>query len=132
MSVAMLGGNPLTPAFSGGRYQYSLSAYERPGTGLGADWSFISDPKFWSSLGGAIKSGVGSYVDIINAQRGKSSDPNYQKMLDALLSAVSSGKFTGADADREASKGGIDAYLPWIIGGAAVLIMGMFMLGTRR
>ena len=113
-----------------GRYQYSLSplsGYE----GLGVDWSFIQDPKFWTTVSSVIQSGVGDYVAIINAKKATTSDPNAKAALTALPGEIAGGRFTSADADKLA-KGDMTAYLPWIAGGAAVLIMGMFLLVSRR
>jgi len=114
-----------------GRYQYSispLSGYE----GLGVDWSFIQDPKFWTTISSVIQSGVGDYVAIINAKKATTSDPNAKAALTALPGAIASGGFTAGDADKLAKAGDMTAYLPWIVGGAAVLIMGMFLMVSRR
>ena len=60
----------------------------------------------------AVNKGILSIADAIRAARGL--PPADQK-------AVS-----------DAVGGGFASYTPWLIGGAAVLIMGMFLLGTRR
>jgi hypothetical protein len=145
MPVVMLGSD----------YRYSLSAYRRGPSSLGAafdvsnpdtwgsapsnfDWSTIpasgtshtDSPEFWTGLTQAIGAGLTGVSNFINSIRGKTSSSQDSKRLDAILDAIASGKLTGSDTAKKAAS--FETYLPWIIGGGAVLIALMFMVGTRR
>jgi hypothetical protein len=112
MPVVMLGSD----------YKYSLSAYSRGPSTLGADidWS-----GFWKGLGGALEKGMQYGIDYVKARQSQIDSTTFMKIIED----ITSGKLTSAKANENA---GMQQYLPWIIGGAAVLIALMFMVGTRR
>jgi len=164
MRVAMLGGD----------YRYSLSAYERGGSTLGADYAALQKASdAWaavaaknssgyplaptSSNDGSIVSTAGKYgvspTDLYNyimkipiSSTETSTGTAGYSSAGEIIAAVNKGILSIADAIRaakglpaadqravsDAVGGDLSTYMPWLIGGAAVLIMGMFLLGTRR
>ena len=112
MPVVMLGAD----------YQYSLSAYRRGPSTLGADFDWSG---FWKGLGGALDKGLQYGIDYVKARQSQIDSTTYMKIIED----ITSGKMTAAQANANA---GIGQYLPWIIGGGAILIALMFMVGTRR
>jgi len=116
MPVVMLGSD----------YRYSLSAYSRGGLAtLGATTSTFDWSGFWKGLGTALDKGVQYGIDYTKARQSQIDSTTFMKIIDD----ISSGKLTSAKANENA---GMQQYLPWIIGGGAVLIALLFIMGTRR
>jgi len=117
MPVVMLGSD----------YRYSLSAYSRGGLAtLGATTSTFDWSGFWKGLGTALDKGVQYGIDYTKARQSQIDSTTYMKIIDD----ITSGKLNSSQAKSLGES--MSAYLPWIIGGAAVLIALMFMVGTRR
>jgi len=137
MPVTMLGAD----------YRYSLSPYARMGqdvnydaANIPSDYDWSKDPQNlvggissegfdWTKIGTAIGQGLPAVTDFIRTLQGKpTTSAADSAKLELLLKAIASGKFTSADAQKKS----LSDYLPWIIGGGAVVIALLFIVGTRR